>query len=63
MSKLLIHYVNIGYLPRKKAEEIILECKQKFINNGVMDLLGDKNRIVFVPVRERETEIQVIDLD
>jgi hypothetical protein len=56
--KQAVFYVNIGNLPPSEVSAYIEKIKQQISNAPIM--LADP---IFIPVKERETEVVVLDLD
>ena len=57
--KLLVYYVQVGRLPKKKAQEYLHEALENFKKNVMLNL---NCQIVAVPVREEATHFEVFDL-
>ena len=54
---MVIYYVNVGLLPKLKAEKYIKECSK-----ALRKTLGKKTKLFVIPVRHRDSSIEYLHL-
>lgn len=65
-KKLVVYYCYIGELPKSKAEQYIQDLKESHNKCGLGDFITKSPQtdlmILYVPIRQGDSRIEVLDL-